>query len=182
MFSIAEHVAGRGRKRLAGEHRARRHALERCIHGREQDRGLVAAFDMREPRQGGHALRQHRGMRRHAVIGQAIPGREFHDRQIGREEGQSARQGRHARPVAADDHEADRRRVRFAGDRARKIRQHQAFGAVRDIRERQLLPGFETDRRASGPSARVSRRVWRIASMRRKKALSYCAGTACPRR
>ena len=81
-----EHIAGRDRQRLRRHHVARRHALERGIDGGEQDRRPVAAFDARKARQRGHALRDHAGMRRHPVVRQAIPGREFQHRHVGREE------------------------------------------------------------------------------------------------
>ena len=79
-----------------GDEFARRHALQRGVDGREQDRRLVAALHARKPRQRRHALRHHAGIRRHAVVGQAIPGREFHHHDIGREERERARQLRHA--------------------------------------------------------------------------------------
>ena len=44
-----EQVAGRDRQRLPRDEIPCRHALERGVDGREQDRWAVLAFDMREP-------------------------------------------------------------------------------------------------------------------------------------
>jgi hypothetical protein len=82
-------------------------------------------------------------MRRDAVIRLAVPGRELHDCKVGREEFQGARELLHPRPVAADDGKADRRFLRPGGDSARQIGHDQAFGALRDIGERQHAPGRE---------------------------------------
>ena len=60
-------------------------------------------------------------MRRHPVIGLAVPGRKLHHRQIGREEFQRAGQLLHARTVATDHREADRRRFWLGRHRAREI-------------------------------------------------------------
>ena len=137
-----QHIAGRGRQRLPHHHGARGHALQDRVDGGQHHRGLVAGLDIGEPRQRGHALRQHAGMRRHAVIGQAVPGREFQPLDLGREERKSARQRRHPRSVAADHQQADGRRIAAGGDRAREIGDHHALGAVGDARQRQRLAGF----------------------------------------
>ena len=71
-----QHVAGRGRQRLRRDQAARRHALQRGIDGGKHDARPLAAFQAGEARQRGHALRHDAGMRRHAVVGQAVPGRE----------------------------------------------------------------------------------------------------------
>ena len=139
----AKHIAGRGRQRLTGNHCPRRDPLQDRVHRGQQHRRPVAALHIGEPRQRDHALRQRGGMRRHAVIGQAIPGREFQHCEIGREKGNAARQSRHARTIAAHDHKADGRRIGFGRDRARQIAEHQTFGAVGDIRKRQRLAGAE---------------------------------------
>ena len=122
---------------------ARRHALQRGIDRRQQHRRLVAAFHAREPRQRGHPLRHDGRIGRYPVIGQAIPGREFHHLDVGTEKRQRARQRRHALPVAADHGKRNRRRVLACGDRAREIGQHQPFGAVGDLRQRQRLAWLE---------------------------------------
>ena len=88
-------IAGRGRKRLMRQGLARRHALEHGIDGCKQDRRALAPLDARKPRQRRHALRHHAGVRRHAIVRQAIPGREFQHLDLGREESKRARQRRH---------------------------------------------------------------------------------------
>ena len=108
------HVARRHRQRLRGDHLARRHPLHDGVDRGQHDQRLVAAGQPRQPRQRGEALRQNAAMRRHPVVGLAVPGRKLHHRQIRREEFQRARQLLHPRPVAADHREADRRRLRLA--------------------------------------------------------------------
>ena len=103
--------------------------------------GLSLPVQARQPRQRGQALRQDAAMRRDAVIGLAVPGRELHHRQIGREEFQRARQLLHARPVAADHGKADRRRLRPRRDGAREIGDDQALGALGDIGKGQRAAG-----------------------------------------
>ena len=76
-------------------------------------------------------------MRRHPVVGLAVPGRKLQHRQIGREEFQRAGQLLHARTVAADHGKADRRWFGPRRHRAREIGDHQTFRAFRDIREGQ---------------------------------------------
>jgi hypothetical protein len=122
---------------------ARRHALERGVDRRQQDGRPVAPFHTNEPRQRGHALRNHGPIRRDTVVGQTIPCREFHDLDIGTEKGQRARQRRHALSIPANDGERHGRRVLAGSDRARKIGEHQPFGAVRDLRQDQRLPGLQ---------------------------------------
>ena len=139
----ANDVAGRDRQRVRRREVARRHALQRGVTRGEQHRGLVAALHAGEPRQRGHALRHHAGIRRHPVIGQTIPGREFHGQNIGPEEGERARQRRHALAVAADHAERDCRRVQPRRDGAREIGQHQALGAVGDLSERERPAGLQ---------------------------------------
>ena len=148
-------VAGRGRERLTRQDFARRHALEHGVDGGEQDRRALAALDAREPRQRGHALRHHAGMRRHAVVRQAIPGREFEHLDVGREEGERARQRRHARAVAADHRETDRGRGRAGGHRAGEIGEHEPFGAVGDAGKMQRPPGRKPLRRRPGRISHV---------------------------
>ena len=133
--------AGRGRQRLLADQLSRRHALERGIDRGQQHRRLVAAFDAGEPRQHRHALRHDAGMRRHPVVGQAIPGRELQHLDVGREERQRPRQRRHPRPVAADHQRARGRRRWARRDRAGQVGDHQAFGAVGDIGQRQRTVG-----------------------------------------
>ncbi len=103
----------------------------------------------------------HAGMRRHPVVGQAVPGREFQPLDLGREERQPARQRRHPRSVAADHHQADRRRVRPRRDRAREIGDHQPLGAVGDAGQRQRLAGLQPFGGRHAPSAAASVVAWK---------------------
>jgi len=86
-------------------------------------------------------------MRRDAVIGLTVPGRKLHDREVGREKLQRARQLLHPRPVAADHGKADRGPFRFGRDGARQIGDDEAFGSLGDIGEREHAPGREQFRR-----------------------------------
>ena len=105
---------------MRGDEFARRHALQRGVDGGQQHRRPVAALYAREPRQRGHALRHDAGVRRHPVVRQTIPGRKFHDFDVGPEERKRARQRRHALAVAADHGQRNRRRIgRAAMARAR---------------------------------------------------------------
>ena len=90
-------MAGRDRQRLRRDDLARRHPLHDGVDRGQHDQRLVAAGQPRQPRQRGQALRQDAAMRRHPVIGLAVPGRKLHHRQIGREEFQRAGQLLHAR-------------------------------------------------------------------------------------
>src|SRR5664280_1260821 len=107
----ANDIAGRDRQRVRRHELARRHALQRGVHCGEQQRRLVAPFHTRQSRQRGHALRHHGRIGRHPVVGQTIPGREFHGENVWPEERQRARQRRHALAVAADHRERNRRRI-----------------------------------------------------------------------
>ncbi len=80
-------------------------------------------------------------MRRHPVVGLAVPGRKLQHRQIRCEEFQRAGQLLHPRAVAADHGEADRRRFGPRRHRAREVRDHQTFGALRDIGKGQRAAG-----------------------------------------
>ena len=118
-----------------------------ALTGGEQDRRPFAAFDAAKPRQRRHALRHDAGMRRDPVVRQAIPGRKFQHLDVGREEGERARQRRHARTVAADHGKADRGRRRPRSDRAREVGEHQTFGAVGNAGQKQRPAGREPLRR-----------------------------------
>ena len=137
-----QHVAGRRRQRLLADDVARRHPLQDRIHRGEQHGRAFAAFHAGKPRERGHALRHDGGMRRHPVVRQAIPGREFQDLDIGGEEAERARQHRQARPVAADHRRADRRRRSARRNGAGQVGDNQAFGAVGNAGERQRPAGF----------------------------------------
>ena len=140
-------MAGRDRQRLRRDDFARRHPLHDGVDRGQHDQRLVAAGQPRQPRQRGQALRQDAAMRRHPVIGLAVPGRKLHHRQIGREEFQRAGQLLHPRPVAAHHREADRRRLWPRRDRARQIRDDEPFGALGDIGEGQRAAGRQQLRR-----------------------------------
>ncbi len=138
-----EHVAGGDGERLGSDEITRRHPLERGIDGRQQHGGMVAALQAREPRQRRHPLRHHAGVGRRAVIGQAIPGREFQHRERRIEEAERARERRHARSVAAHHQQAGGRRIGARRDRAGEIGDDQPLRAVGDARERQRAPGLQ---------------------------------------
>ena len=90
-------------------------------------------------------------MRRHAVVGQAIPGGKFQHLDVGREEGERAGERGHALAVAADDSEADRRRRPAGGDGPRQIREHEPFGAVGNAGEKERpASGEALGRRSRG--------------------------------
>ena len=97
---------------------------------------MLAALHAGKPRQRHHALRDDGGMRRDAVVRQAVPGREFQDLDVGREKAERPRQHGHARAVAADDRDADRRRILAGRDGAGEIGDDQPFGAVGNARKR----------------------------------------------
>ncbi len=137
------HMTGRHRQRLRRDGLARRHALHDGVDRGQHDQRLVAAGNPRQPRQCGQPLRQDAAMRRHPVVGLAIPGRKLQHRQIGREEFQRPRQLLHPRAVPAYHGEADGRRLRPRSDRARQVRNDKAFGALGDIGEGQCTAGAE---------------------------------------
>lgn len=136
-------MAGGDRQRLRRDDLAGRHPLDDGIDRRQHDQRLVATLEARQPRQRGEALRQDAAMRRHPVIGLAVPGRKLHHRQVGREEFQRAGQLLHTGTVAADHREADRRRFWFCRDRAREIGDDKPFGALGNVGKGQRVAGDE---------------------------------------
>ena len=132
-----EHVAGRDRKRLPRNEVAGRHALQDGIDGRQQRRRAVAALQTHELGERGHALRDEARVRRDAVIGQTVPGRKLVDGDVRRKKIERAGERGHARAVAADDHDARRRRIGARRDRAGEIGNDKAFGAVGDACQRE---------------------------------------------
>ena len=82
-------------------------------------------------------------MRRHPVIGLAVPCRKLHHRQIGREEFQRPRELLHARTVAADHGKAYRRRFWPCRHRARQIGDDQPLGALGNIGKGQRAAGSQ---------------------------------------
>jgi hypothetical protein len=137
-----QHVAGRGGERLPGDDLACRHALQDRVHRGEQHSRAFAAVYAREPRERRHALRHDGGMRRHPVVGQAIPGREFQHFDVGGEETKRARQHGHARAVATNHRRADGRRRVAGSDGAGEIGDDQPFGAVGNAGKRQRPAGL----------------------------------------
>ena len=136
-------IAGRDRQRLRRDQLARGHALHDGVHRGQHDQRLVAAGERCQPRQRGQALRQNAAMRRDAVIGLAIPGREGQHRQIGGEELQRAFELLHPGAVAADHGKADGRLLRPRRDGAGEIGDDEALGALGDIGKRQRAAGRE---------------------------------------
>ena len=84
----------------AGERGARRHALHQGVHRGQHD--ARTGWLLQQARQRGDALRHQRGIGRHAVVGQAVPGGEAQDLRLRHHEGQRLGQPRHARVVARD--------------------------------------------------------------------------------
>ena len=87
-------------------------------------------------------------MRRHPVIGLAVPGRKLHHRQIGREKFQRPRELLHTRTVAADDGKAHGGRFRPCRHRTGKIGDDQPLGAFGNVRKGQRATGRPAARRA----------------------------------
>ncbi len=146
-----QQIAGCSRERLLANDIALRHALQNGIHRRQQDRRGVAALDAREPRQRRHALRDNTGVRRHPIVGQAVPRWEFQHFDVRRKEAECARQHRHARAVTADHRHADRRRSRAGRNRAGEVGNDEAFGAVGNTGQRERAARRETRRRGFDP-------------------------------
>src|SRR5664280_1645994 len=111
MTALSRLTRVKGRDKPSGLLTTVNAALQRGVHCGEQQRRLVAPFHTRQSRQRGHALRHHGRIGRHPVVGQTIPGREFHGENVWPEERQRARQRRHALAVAADHRERNRRRI-----------------------------------------------------------------------
>ena len=93
--------AGRGRKTLGRHLLERRNPLgQRGDGGDEQARFFERGACARQPRQRRHALCGDRRRRRHAIIGLAVPGREFEDFRFRRGEGEGFTEGAQALAVA----------------------------------------------------------------------------------
>ena len=84
----------------AGEGGARRDALHQGVDGGQDDARAGGLFQ--QPRQSGDALGDQGGVRRHAVVGQAVPGGEAQDLGFRHDEGQRLGQPGHAGVVAGD--------------------------------------------------------------------------------
>jgi len=112
-------------------------------------------------------------MRRDAVIGLAVPGRELDHADIGREELQRAGQLLHPPAVAADHGEADGGLVRPGRDRPREVGDDEPFGTLGDVGKGQCTAGREQRGRRFGRRFHASWSTARNALMR-----SY-SGVAC---
>ena len=89
-----------GAEGLRLDHLGRRHALQQRVGG-GQDDGAVRRLAQRDHgRQRVEPARGGVGAGRDAVIGQAVPGRQFEHRQVGRHEGERLDDGRQALAVA----------------------------------------------------------------------------------
>ena len=130
-------LTGRHRECLRRDRFARRHPLHDRIHGRQHNQRLLAAGKPGQARQCGQPLRQDAAMRRHPIVGLAVPSRKLQNRQVGREEFKRAGQLLHPRTIPANDGKAHSRRFGSSRHRAREVRNHQTFRALGDIGERQ---------------------------------------------
>jgi hypothetical protein len=122
---------------LPGDESPSRHPLDDGIDGGEHRGRPLLALEPGKPRQRRHALSHDARKRRGAVIGLAVPGRKFGDRDLGGEEGQRAVKLRHPRAIAADHEQAGGGRALLRRDGAGEIGEHEAFGAVRHIGKNQ---------------------------------------------
>ena len=137
-----EHIAGGGGERLSGDELARRHPLQRGVDGGEQD-GSALPFRAGEPRQSEHALRNRARVRRHPVVRQAVPRREFEHGDFRGEELERARELAHPRRIAADHDERSFRRIGASRDRTREIRDDERRGPVRHAGKRERTPRLQ---------------------------------------
>ena len=139
------HVARRDRQGLRRDDLARGHALHNGVDGREQDQRRLAAGQTGQPRQRREPLGKDAAVRRDPIVGLAVPCRELHHRNIGREEFQRARQLLHARTIAADNGEAHGRSLPscLGLDGASEIGGDKPLRAFRDVGKRQRAAGRE---------------------------------------
>ncbi len=166
-------LAGRYRQRLRGDGVARRHPLHDGVHGRQHDQRLLAAGKPCQPRQRGQPLRQDSAMRRHPVIGLAVPGRKLHERQVRREKRKRAGQLLHARAVAADHRQADRGFLRPGRDSPRQIGYDEPFRTFSDIGKRQRAAGRQQFRGRFGVRLHNPSSTARNALMRSNSGPAY---------
>ena len=96
-------VAGSCAETLRLDHLGRRNALEERIGGGEDDGAVRVLLQRDHGRQRVQPARRGVGAGRHAVVGQAIPGREFQHRQVGRCEGERLDDRGQPLPVARDE-------------------------------------------------------------------------------
>ena len=137
--SVATMLPGAAEKRLLRHAAARDHALHDRVDRRRQDaRVRLGRARAGEPRQRRHALRRDAGVRRHAVVGLAVPGRESQDLDLGRDELQRVLE-RLLPEAVAGDVDQHRRPIRRAGERPREVGDDEHVEAVRHARQRRLV-------------------------------------------
>ncbi len=169
-------MARRDRQRLRRDHLARRHPLHDGVDRGQNDQRLVAAGKPRQPRQRGQPLRQDAAMGRYPVVGLAVPGRKLQHRQIGCKKFQRPRQLLHPGTVAADHGKADRRRLRPRRNRARQVRDNEAFGALGYIGKGQRAARSEPFGGRSYGLLHMSRSTARNDLMRSNRPLANSGG------
>ncbi len=109
----AHAVARRGRKGGGSDVAQRRNALRQRADGADQNaRPLDRAAGPRKPRERRHALGRNRRVRRHPVVGLAVPGRQVERLDLGRGEAERIDEGLRPHAVTGDEDERDR--ARFA--------------------------------------------------------------------
>ena len=137
-------IARRGRKALARDFVAGRHALQRGRDRRRQDARLVGrrarAGEAGEHR---HPPRRDRGVRRDAVVGLAIPSRELEDLDVGRRERDGVAHHLGALALARDMHQHGRTLGPALGESASKIGQDEPVEPVGDVRQRDVFVGLK---------------------------------------
>ena len=129
------------------------------IDRRQDDQGRFAAGETRQSRQRRQPLGENAAMGGDAVVGLAVPGRELHHRQIGREELERPRELLHTRSVAAYHRKTDGRDLPsgLGLDRTREIGDHKSFRSLGNIREGQRMAGRQQLRRRSDNRHHASR-------------------------
>ena len=122
---------------LADAERGQRALCQRVDGGEhELRRGRL----LLQPVQRADPLRHDAQRRRGAVVGEAIPGRDLHDLQLGREERRGRGDAAHLRLVGGDEHRAARRGARKVGkqrgeEAAGHAREGEGDGGFEDFRE-----------------------------------------------
>src|SRR5581483_3472352 len=131
----------------------------------------------RQPRQRRHALSEDTAVRRHAVIGLAIPGRELQHGQVGGKKFQRPTELVHARAIAADHRKADSRRLGARSNGPREIRDDQALGTFGNVGKGQRAAGGEQLRRRLARLLHSRKSSGRNALIRSKSALPSWGGS-----
>jgi len=107
--------------------------LDRGIDGGQQHERLLLLARPRQMRQRRHPPRHHAGIRRHPIIGLAIPGREHDGGDIGRIKRQRLFHRR--QPAGIAQHHDQCRLAGLGTFRARDIADDKAFKAIGNRRE-----------------------------------------------